>query len=88
MKIDVALPKEIPSTYIKSFGLRPFIAAYTDLEFLALHLSGLVLLYEGKGMLSFCPEDGRNRVAVIERNKLEEQMQEQRLKKIMASPIR
>jgi len=27
MKIDVALPKEIPSTYMKSFGSRPFIAA-------------------------------------------------------------
>lgn len=47
MKIDAALSKEIPSTYMKSFGLRPFIAAYTDLEFLALHLSGLVLIYEG-----------------------------------------
>jgi len=33
-------------------------------------LSGAgVLLYEEKGMLSFCPEDGRNRVAVIQRRK-------------------
>ncbi|WP_261775319.1 hypothetical protein [Sphingobacterium faecium] len=40
-------------------------------------------------MLSFCPEDDSYRVAVIERNKLEEQMQQQRLKenKGMASPI-
>ncbi|MEN5088848.1 hypothetical protein ABE426_20470 [Sphingobacterium faecium] len=33
-------------------------------------LSGAgVLLYEEKGMLSFCPKDGSNRVAVIQRRK-------------------
>jgi hypothetical protein len=39
-----------------------------------------------KGMLSFCPEDGRNRVALIQRNKLEEQMQQQRLKENNGKP--